>query len=356
MRVRDARRAMRGIGLAAVLVVMVLLGVLLLRTPPREDPGALLARFPDSDSCRSCHPDAFDEWRASRHATAYVDPEFRKLSKDYRTEDCIPCHAPVPVLRTGLYQRVLARYDRLEEGVGCHACHRGEHGFVGPFPYLTGACNPTVTEDLRSDGLCYGCHNQHKTHDQWRETPFFAKGVTCIGCHMPRRVRPTARGGRSRPGGHHGFRGMGDLAWSREAMHFKVSLVEGAGASPQEVEPAGAGEDPGASAGRALSIEVGNTGAGHNIPTDSRHKAVDLVLRVRDGGGTLVRDERIARFRDPYRDEPGENTQIPYGVTKRYRVSLAPAAGTARVLLLYKQNPFQPDGEATILFEEEVSW
>jgi hypothetical protein len=76
-----------------------------------------------SKQCAECHPTQHDEWKDSWHAQAWTDPDVRKLSEDFANTDCIDCHAPQPVLETGVGKRVLPRSTRRIEGVDCIACH-----------------------------------------------------------------------------------------------------------------------------------------------------------------------------------------------------------------------------------------
>ena len=54
--------------------------------------------------CQSCHPSIWREWERSFHAKAWTDPIYQQAASQIpnREETCDPCHAPEPVLSTGL--------------------------------------------------------------------------------------------------------------------------------------------------------------------------------------------------------------------------------------------------------------
>jgi hypothetical protein len=151
------------------------------------------------------------------------------------------------------------------------------------------------------------------------------------------------------------------------------------------------------SGARQVEIVVKNSGAGHNFPTDERHRAVDLDVAALSRDGTLSVG-RIDRYRNPYRTEfelknplrePGatrsytvslgnsgelsvraervpaefrpnrttvypESTQIPSGEARRYVIDIPAGVKEVSILLRYRIQPFQSDEEATLLHEETV--
>jgi hypothetical protein len=105
-----------------------------------------------------------------------------------------------------------------------------------------------------------------------------------------------------------------------------------------------------------LRLSLKNVGAGHNFPTEERHRAVDLVYRLVPADGEPGEWQRAYRFRQPYRDEPGENTQLPAGATKVVEAEIP--AGTARVeaRVWYRLRPNAQDTDdhSTMLFERRL--
>lgn len=85
--------------------------LLVLLTAAALVPGAWAAEFVGSESCRSCHEDAYKAWEASGHAKAHrvLTPAQRKDAR------CTQCHAPDEAAGG-------------EPGVSCETCHgAGEH-------------------------------------------------------------------------------------------------------------------------------------------------------------------------------------------------------------------------------------
>ena len=158
--------------------------------PEQEDPVASAAGagrvFASSQECRECHAEIYEQWERSSHAIAWTDPAVRKLSNDFANQDCIDCHAPRPVLVTGIGERVLPRTTRRHEGVDCLACHLLPDGRIaGTVTNDRALCRPVATLDLAKPEFCAGCHHQHKTVDQWRESQWPDRDQDCSSCHMP---------------------------------------------------------------------------------------------------------------------------------------------------------------------------
>ena len=150
--------------------------------------------FVSAEQCGRCHTEIYAEWKASYHGQAMVDPLFLELSADVNKEECIRCHAPVP-LREVDFQTPIARTERREDAISCLSCHQTrEGGMAGPFEGLRGACNPVYDPDQRDVvKMCFGCHNQHDTGNEWLAGPWSPEApeprkkpaTTCLDCHMP---------------------------------------------------------------------------------------------------------------------------------------------------------------------------
>lgn len=281
-------------------------------------------RFTTSKQCAECHREVYDEWMGSHHQIAYENPEVRKLSDDFRNKECQACHLPRPIVETGLLERTLPRITRPDEGVDCLTCHLGPGGrIVGKIASDRG-CMPIADERHMGVELCQTCHNQHQTTDQWRASAWPAKGYDCNACHMPETLRADGKKGRG-----HVYPGAHDLEMLRKAGDFRMNVADG-----------------------KVVLELENVFAGHNFPTEERHRAVDIVVRftTQEGVGDWT---RVHRFRQPYRDEPGENTQLPAGATHRAEVELPEGASRVEARLWYRLNPFALDDDpaSTLLFE-----
>jgi predicted CXXCH cytochrome family protein len=121
-----------------------------------EAPRPLLA-FPDgptvgAEACRSCHKSAYKHWKKSPHANAMQQLEL--AAKD--NVSCVRCHATAP--QYGGAEETEVQAHRLDESVGCEACHGagGAHvqsptkeNIVG----LGSSCPECVIESI-----CTSCH------------------------------------------------------------------------------------------------------------------------------------------------------------------------------------------------------
>ena len=310
-------------------------------SPPAAQARFEPAHFTSSQQCRECHQEVWDEWHGTQHQIAYENPEVRKLSNDFRTKECQACHLPKPVFQTGLLNRTLPRETRRDEGVGCLSCHEGPDGrIVGRHTMDEAPCTPVAHSEFIAVALCETCHNQHGTTDEYRASPF-AGTKSCNDCHMPEVTRKDGRKGRSHvmPGGH-------DLTTLRAAASFTAERLD-----------------------NTVVLRLTNDGAGHNYPTEERSRALDFVVRFLDADGAPILAENaegepkewrhVYRFRNPYRDEPLPNTQLPSGESHEERIPAPPGTRVAQARLVYRRNPFLvafDDPEVLIVEEREVDF
>ena len=209
---------------------------------------------------------------------------------------------------------------------------------------LTGACRPVQRVELGTQLSCQACHNQHNTHDEWRASPAAAAGKDCVTCHMSPVQRTGSEAGAPRTGASHRFLGGRDKEFAASGLTLGHRLE-----------------------GRELVATLSNDFAGHNLPTDSRNRAMDLVVTVFDSHGAPVPppagDKREpgcetgtarARFRNPYRASGQASTQLPAGKTFELRVPLPDGASRAVIDLVYKLEPWIPDRDAHWALQQEV--
>lgn len=303
-------------------------------TPATNDGGSepgpgptVPVEWTSSTQCRDCHQQIFDEWLASPHANSWNNEDVRVQSKDFSNKDCIDCHAPRSVWETGIGERVLPRASRRAEGVDCLSCHLLPDGRIaGTVENPTAPCRPTVRRELQRVDFCAGCHDQHKTVQQWKATPFAEEGTGCIQCHMPYRTANPADGRvHTMPGGHY-----------IEVVRTAVTLT----AAPR--------------AEGGFLVEVANVGAGHSYPTDERSRASDVWWRplpaaaeVLDTNGVTADGgpwRHLHRIRDPYRDETHiVSTLLMYGEKRPLVIDDPAAAAGVEVALVYKRTPYYRD-------------
>lgn len=323
--------------LALLLLVGALIGLFTWISPGSGGDGALAASgqrvFTSSAECRDCHKAVWDEWHGSHHQISYLNPEVRPLADDFRNKECQACHLPRPVSETGYGQRVLPRQTHPEEGVSCLTCHQGADGSIlGRNDVPSAPCKPRASAEMISVDMCASCHNQHKTTDQWHASQYPQQGTTCSDCHMLPVERKLADG-TTRPGRAHVYPGAHDTQMLKKAGRLDVRVE-----------------------GRDVLVALTNVGAGHNFPTEERHRAVDLLVRFVSTDGTAGEWQRAWRFRQPYRDEPGDDTQLPAGQTKEVRVAAPADAVAAEVRMWYRLTPFvgDDDPKSTLLDERKV--
>ncbi|MEZ6196179.1 MAG: multiheme c-type cytochrome [Planctomycetota bacterium] len=271
----------------------------------------------DPETCAACHPAIYDEWKRSHHAFSWLNPEPRRkeLSDDFKNRDCIPCHAPRPMLEVGFGKRALERGERRETGVDCFTCHKHENAMIGAGklgPQAASApCNPRTWEPIAEVTFCAPCHDQHKVVQSWKKSRFALEGEQhqdCNSCHMPVADGPATLGTVKTSHKSHLFGGGNDPATVRRAATLRATFGlpgESRSAAVKRLSGrdwTGPGGDVPMEA-REVLVQVENTGAGHNFPDDERHRAVDLVLAFQPEGKLVGPGVQVARFRNPYRHE-----------------------------------------------------
>ena len=94
-------------------------------------------RFPSATTCRTCHPEQFEEWSVSSHAYAQLSPVFHamhgtilQLTNGTNGDFCIRCHNPIGMnLGEELYISNMDRHPTSREGITCIACHRMSNSY-----------------------------------------------------------------------------------------------------------------------------------------------------------------------------------------------------------------------------------
>ena len=268
--------------------------------------------FQTAAQCGACHVEIYKEWKESYHGRAMSDPLFLEFSADINKEECIRCHAPVP-LREGGFVTPIARTERREDAVSCLTCHQSGDRVAGPSQGLSGACRPMHDPDQTNVvKMCFVCHNQHNTGNEWLRGPYSPNASeprakpqkNCIDCHMEEVVRPIVKGGKPRKSRRHNWPGGHSLVQLRKAAELDVEVTK---------------REEG---GYRFRVWISNVGAGHAIPTDARHRSFDTYVKLTESNGTTILDPldftqqskaHVGNYRLQYRNSGLKDTQVPPG-------------------------------------------
>jgi nitrate/TMAO reductase-like tetraheme cytochrome c subunit len=329
---------------------------------PEAKPGVLDA----DENCRGCHEEIYLEWQQDRHSKAWTGALYTEISNNHQDPTCWPCHAPRPILETGINSPAEARKNFREAGITCITCHRRGRHVVGPIedpqdtPEVTADCGPVYDADFPVDrpdarettiAFCGVCHNLHGTHKEFRASKYYAEGKTCLSCHMGVEVMgPVAKGGKPRLRRVHTMPGAHSPEMLKKGMEFSAKRD-----------------------GARIVARVTNKGAGHKIPTDARHRSIDLRIAFFDAfgqpvpvphpeSGVLEREVRIDRIRLFYRQEQREPTQVdPAGTPGRnnwressIEIPAEARGGHARLRLFYNLKWSWPPEKGTLVQEGTV--
>jgi hypothetical protein len=180
----------------------------------------------DPQSCKNCHPKAYDAWSGSMHAYASDDPIFRAMNRRGQEQTngdlgkfCVQCHAPLAVQTQATSDGL--NLDSLPpslHGVTCFFCHSIDsiddtHDFNNPLhladdgvmraayadPVPNSAHHAAYSnlhdrDKIESSRMCGACHDIvtsggahiERTFQEWQASVFAQVGVgtTCGQCHM----------------------------------------------------------------------------------------------------------------------------------------------------------------------------
>lgn len=288
----------------------------LVGTPESTASAGTPTEWISSQQCAECHQQLYDEWASSPHANSWNNEDVRAQSGNFTNEVCIDCHAARPVFEEGVGKRPMPRSARRSEGVDCLTCHlTPDGGMAGTITNPRAACQPVIRRELQRVSLCAGCHDQHKTVQQWKETPHAENRDGCMECHMPYRVSGVPESGRVHvmPGGHY-------IEMVRSAV--EMTAERDADGVPQ--------------------VTLINK-SGHAYPTDERSRASDLWWRIAptDDSAEAGPWQHRHRIRDPYRRETGiESTLLHYGEVRTLAIPDEGARVAIEVMLVYKRTPY----------------
>lgn len=330
---------------------------------PKAKPGVL----DSAANCRECHQEIYDEWTGDRHAKAWVGKLYTELSKNHSDPNCYSCHAPRPILETGLQSPAESRGDAREAGIDCLSCHRRGDHVAGPsrtHGEVAGRkpdCGPVFDPRLARDGaqaatanFCGVCHNLHGTCDEFLGSQYARDGNTCLTCHMEETMAPSVTGGPAKARRVHRWLGAHSEKTLRTAMKLDAKLESD-----------------------NVHARVTNRGAGHRIPTDARHRAIYVRIAFTDEFGQPIpitakdpishrdvtgRELSMDVIRLFYRHEQRDPTQIdPAGTLgkdnwrdSQFPIPDAARGGSARLRLYYHLNWSWPMHKGVLVEEMKL--
>ena len=267
---------------------------------PQGPPPARLSPLEASlhpESCGTCHPAQFADWRESVHAAA-SGPGVAGQLVEMRESDpssayaCLTCHAPLaeqgPLVAVGRELRENPDYDAAlaGKGVPCAGCHVRGHERFGP-PRRDGSLTSTAPRaTLPHDGVtrtpaflkaefCRSCHQfepdgfalngklLQATYDEWKASRYAREGVQCQDCHMPDR--------------RHRWRGIHDVEMVRSGLTI-TATADTARYRPGEVA--------------VVTLRVASSRIGHAFPTYVTPRVVMSVELLDDAGRVVAGSRR----------------------------------------------------------------
>jgi hypothetical protein len=263
-----------------------------------------------AEDCGVCHAEIYREWKSSAHAHAISDLQFQaELAKSPQANWlCYNCHTP---LRNQIAQIAVSVRNRSTsqplfeqntgadavlraEGVTCAVCHVKEGVIVGPYGD-TRAPHPVRRDPkLLNIDACASCHQAtaaytdtlvctFDTAEEWKASPYAAKGQTCSNCHMPSVQRPLATGTPVRAVRRHSFAGSTIAKNMNESAPVQPSGLD------VELVHAERQRDQ-----ISVQMKLTNARAGHKLPTGDPERNIRVEIKLI--GGQQVMESKSLRI------------------------------------------------------------
>lgn len=311
----------------ALLVCLALVALIVLgrwRTGPGVDPDGSAGAAWTHHDCRQCHPAVWREWEQSYHSRAFSDPNVQAAFQHFRADrKCHTCHAPRPVLATGIGEEVQLRQDDRNSGVNCLSCHGTPEGqgVAARRTVADAPCRPVARPELGTSRICGTCHDA--IFKDWRASRYRVEGKTCQDCHLPAVARRDAGRSHLCLGGH-------DPDTVRSGVRLSCRQQ-----------------------GDELIVRVTNHATGHNFPGE-RHNRILLVRVVQrnNAGEIMLYNERYIKQITPFRGESSAD-EIRAGETFEARFPVVEPPVAADVRLLYRAFPWYSTDEKTLIVHQK---
>jgi hypothetical protein len=286
-----------------------------------------------AQDCAHCHADQTQQWRVSGHAQAASEAYYQSVASlliEERGVDavryCAACHNPIGLMQGEVdanaagqisssggsaYQArklgiSLPISERAAESVTCVICHQAAkvHGALsldagaptlptGEFDRLSLRAAPNshrevmLRSPLHQAELCGDCHNLQlpnsdlalePTFDEWIDSPYPARGVTCQTCHFSE--VQARKSDSSAPQSVHTHGGLPGAPSSLPGLSGEPALLRTAATLEASLSRT---DDPSV---LVATVTITNSGAGHDLPTganDLRQVWLEAVLRDEHG-------------------------------------------------------------------------
>ena len=280
------------------------------------------------EKCKMCHPPIWREWEQSMHGQAWNDPIFQEAASKIpdREKSCDPCHAPDPIMVTGIGKMPKLREANRKTGVSCLVCHMDAHGAMhGPPASMDAMFHANVTSEahMNPTELCGTCHGQpsvpeHNQLASFKNSPAAAAGKNCVTCHMPGIKRlPSTHNFEPMPGRRHTWIGSRSVHQLKKSVDLQIVLMEG-----------------------NAMIRVTNK-AGHLLPGDAL-RTIILDVKISDTNGDVARNTQVSISASSGEDEA--DNRIPPGETRKFVHEIA-SRETIEVKLRYQLLSTTPEAE-----------
>ncbi len=305
-------------------------------TPRAEDEAHRVAEayqgFQDG-KCQSCHPAIWREWENSMHAKAWGDEIYQTAAQQVpdRETKCDQCHAPQPILITGIGEMPKLRNRQREAGVSCLVCHLDAEGAMNGPPasaetyFHANVTNPIYTEPTT---LCATCHGQQSVPEHDQVSSFlnseFADGDTsCATCHMPvvKRLQSTTSH-ESIKGRKHTWRGSRSVAQLKRAATLQIEYETG-----------------------QVNVQL-RSRTGHILPGGTLRIIVLEVTLLAPDGTQRQKQQISISAENENRLLPNENR------TYAFDMASATTGDTIKARLIYQLTPDTPESKRILMAEK----
>ena len=283
--------------------------------------------------CKSCHPAIWREWEGSMHAKAWIDEIYQEMASQVsdREAKCDRCHAPQPILITGIGKMPELRNEHREAGVSCLVCHLDAKGAMhGPPASAETYFHANITDPIytKPTTLCGTCHGQPTVpeHDQvssFLNSKFAEDDKSCATCHMPivNRLQSTASY-ESIKGRKHTWRGSRSVAQLRRAAALQLEIT------PEKV-----------------NVKL-QSKTGHILPGGTLRTIMLEMVQLTSENGVRQKKRVSISAKEENRLLPDENRIYVFDTPSRV------PGDTITVRLMYQLTPKTPESEWILMAEK----